>query len=259
VQKGIIAEINKLNEEIKKCIKCRLSVTRINALCGEGNTNAKLMLIAQAPGENEDREGRMFIGPSGKVLDELLKEADINREDIYMTNLVKCMLPKYRKPKQDEIKICSGYLDEEIKMINPEVLVPLGYYAIKYIFDKYGINLPLKSEFEQVYCRIFLTGDKKVFPLQHPAAVLYHSSIKEKVVEDYRKIKVLLFDCRWYPVCPMKRFYEDGKLDKKWVELYCKGDWESCIRYKMEEEGKLHPDWMLPDGSINERLREIYF
>jgi len=254
----MIAEIEKLNNKIRKCRKCRLSETRINPLCGEGNKNAKLMLIAQAPGENEDREGRMFIGPSGKVLDELLREAGISREEIYMTNLVKCMLPKYRKPKQDEIKICSGYLDKEIKLINPKVLVPLGYYAIKYIFEKCNIPLPPKSEFEQVYCRIFLTDNKKVFPLQHPTAVLYHDSIKEKVAKNYRKLKVLLFDCKWYQVCPMKRFYEEGKLDKEWVELYCKGDWDSCIRYKMEEEGREHPDWMLPDGSIDERLHKLY-
>jgi uracil-DNA glycosylase family 4 len=253
----VTAEIEKLNRMIRECKKCRLSGTRMNPLCGEGNIGARLMLIAQAPGENEDREGRMFIGPSGKVLDELLKKADISRKEIYMTNLVKCMLPKYRKPKQDEISLCSGYLDKEIELINPKILVPLGYYAIRHIFEKFSIQLPAKSEFEEVYCRIFLTDDKKVFPLQHPAAVLYHSSIKEKVVKDYRELKVLMSDCKWYQVCPMKRFFEQGKLDKKWVELYCKGDWKSCIRYQMEEEGKPHPDWMLPDGSIDERLHKI--
>ena len=88
-------KLDDLNEEIKRCQKCRLYKSRINALCGEGDPNAKLMLIAQAPGENEDREGKMFIGPSGKVLDELLEISDIDRKEIYMTNLVKCMLPKY--------------------------------------------------------------------------------------------------------------------------------------------------------------------
>ena len=137
-------KIDELNREIKRCIKCRLSETRINALCGEGHLNAKFMLIAQAPGENENREGKMFIGPSGKVLDELLSITNINREDIYMTNLVKCMLPKYRKPKQDEIEICSKYLDKEIEIINPKILFPLGYYATKYLFDKYAIPFPSK-------------------------------------------------------------------------------------------------------------------
>jgi len=81
-------EIDELNKMIKECKKCRLSETRMNAICGEGNLNAKIMLIAQAPGEKEDKEGRMFIGPSGKVLDELLSTAGIKRDEIYMTNLI---------------------------------------------------------------------------------------------------------------------------------------------------------------------------
>jgi len=247
-------KIDDLNKEIKKCNRCRLSETRINALCGEGDLNTKIMLIAQAPGENENKEGKMFIGPSGKVLDELLRIANVGRNEIYMTNLIKCMLPKYRKPKQDEIKICSKYLDEEIKLINPKTLAPLGYHATKYTFEKYALCLPSKPEFPEVYGNIFLSKDKKILPLQHPATVLYNPSLKEEMIKNYRKIKVLLENCKWYPVCPMKRFYEEGKLNKKWVELYCKGDWESCIRYQMEERAAPHPDRMLPDGSIDERL-----
>lgn len=250
----MLEEIGELNKKIKECRKCRLSETRINALCGEGNINAKLMLIAQAPGENEDKEGKMFIGPSGKVLDELLEEAGVTREEIYMTNMVKCMLPGYRKPKQDEIKICSLFLDKEIEIINPAVLVPLGYYATKYIFGRYNIPLPSKIEFNNVYSKIYLLDSKKVIPLQHPAAVLYNDSIKTELMKNYRKLKILLSDCKWYQVCPMKRFYESGILDRKWVELYCKGDWERCVRYWMEEKGETHPDWMLPDGSIDKNL-----
>ena len=86
--------IEELNKLIKNCFKCRLSETKVNTLCGEGDLNAEIMLIALAPGENEDREDKMFIGPSGKVLDELLLASDIKRENIYITNLIKCMLPK---------------------------------------------------------------------------------------------------------------------------------------------------------------------
>ncbi|MCD6117553.1 uracil-DNA glycosylase [bacterium] len=250
-------KIDELNKKIKKCNKCRLSETRINALCGEGNLNTKLMLIAQAPGEKEDKEGKMFIGPSGKVLDELLRLADISRKKIYMTNLLKCMLPKCRKPKQDEIEICGQYLNKEIKLINPKILVPLGYYATKYTFNEYGIPLPPRIEFPLVCSKLFLTGDKKIFPLPHPAALLYNPSLKEEMTKSYRKMSVLLEDCKWYPACPMKRFYEEGKLDKKWIELYCKGDWESCIRYQMEERGESNPDWMIPDGSIDEGLHKL--
>ena len=249
-------KIDELNRKIKECRKCRLFKTRMNAVCGEGNLNARIMLIAQAPGEKEDREGRMFIGPSGKVLDELLKSAGIKRQEIYMTNLIKCMLPKYRKPKQDEIRACSYYLNEEIKLINPEILVPLGYYATCYIFQEHSISLPSKAEFSSIFGKLFLAKGKKILPLPHPAILLYNPEFKQDLIKSYGKLRVLLEDCKWYPVCPMRRFYEEGKLDKKWIELYCKGDWESCIRYQMEEKGKVHPDWMLPDGTLDERLQK---
>lgn len=251
----MITEIEKLNQKIKECRKCRLSETRSNALCGEGDINSRVILIAQAPGEKEDREGKMFIGPSGKVLDELLEKSGVSREEIYMTNLIKCMLPGYRKPKQDEIDICSQYLEREIEIIGPSILVPLGYYAAKYIFNRYSIPVPAKSEFNNVYTRGFLLNGKKVFPLQHPASILHNNSVREEVTKNYRKLKALLTDCKWYQVCPMKRYYESGMLDKKWVELYCKGNWASCVRYWMEERGEEHPDWMLPDGTIDKKLR----
>ncbi len=252
-----MAVVDDLNEEIRKCKKCRLSETRMNALCGEGNLNARIMLVAQAPGETEDEKGRMFIGPSGKVLDGLLRSVDVDREELYMTNLIKCMLPKYRKPKQDEIEICSNYLDEEIELIDPMVIVPLGYFATRYIFEKYGIVLPPKEEFPKVYGALLLAKDRKILPLQHPTALLLNTSIQEEMIENYRKMRIVMMDCKWYPVCPLKRFYEEGQLSEDWIDLYCKGDWEICIRYKMEESGEPHPDWMLPDGSIDKRLREL--
>jgi len=247
-------EIHELNKMMRKCNKCRLSETRTHAICGEGKIGARLMLIAQAPGENEDREGIMFIGPSGKVLDELLKISDINRKELYMTNLVKCMLPKYRKPKQDEIDMCSGYLDREIELINPKTLVPLGHYATTYILKKYSFPLPSKPEFYTIYGKLFLSDDRKILPLQHPAAVVYNPTLKEVLANNYHKLHVLSRECKWYHVCPMKRYREEGILDRKWVELYCKGDWESCQRYHMEESGEPHPDWMLPNGTLDEKL-----
>jgi uracil-DNA glycosylase family 4 len=250
-------EIKRLNKEIRACNKCRLSETRINALSGEGDLNARLMLIAQAPGENEDQEGIMFIGSSGKVLNELLQISDVDRNEIYMTNLVKCMLPKYRKPKQDEIDICSSYLDREIELIDPEILVPLGHYSTTYIFKKNNLTIPSKQEFYALYGRLFLSTSRKILPLQHPAAILHRPELKEVVIKNYHKLKTLSEDCKWYALCPMKRFYENGGLERKWVELYCKGDWENCIRYQMEESGEPHADWMLPDGTIDEELRNM--
>jgi DNA polymerase len=180
-----------LNAEIKRCTKCRLADTRTNVLCGEGPLNAELMLIAQAPGEQEDKKGRMFIGPSGKVLDELLQMVHFDRQKIYMTNLIKCMLPKNRKPRSDEIAPCSPHVDREIELIDPTILVSLGYYATRYLFEKYGIPLPLKARFHEVHGNPLEAGSKKILPLQHPAAVLHDISVKNAMVTNYRKMQFL--------------------------------------------------------------------
>lgn len=245
-----------MREEIKHCNKCLLSETRKNALPGEGNPEARVMLIAQSPGEKEDEEGRMFVGPTGKVLDELFGKLGIERSNFYLTNLIKCMLLNYRKPRPEEIEACSEYLDREIELINAEIISPLGYYSTQYICNKYDYAVPDKKEgLKNLYGRLFLTRGKKIYPLTHPTALIFDTTDKEKIKKDYAKLKVLLSECKWYNVCPMKRFYSDDILESKWVELYCKGDWKSCVRYEMEEKGEPHPDSMLPDGSIDPRLK----
>lgn len=246
-----------LRMEIQKCHKCRLADTRTFALPGEGKTHAEIMLVAQAPGNTEDRQGKMFVGPSGRVLDEFLDAAAIDRKDIYMTNLVKCMLPRYRRPKRDEIEACSYYLGQEVELVDPEKLIPLGYFAAKYLFDNSGLPLPFKHDFHKISGRLFLAGARKILPLKHPAAALYNPEIKKEMENNYKKIGTLLHDCKWYLVCPMKRYYEQGQLDRKWIELYCKGDWERCVRCQSVEKGEYHPDWMLPDGTIDESLRAL--
>jgi DNA polymerase len=245
-------DIAALNKEIKDCKKCILSITRKNVLCGEGNLRARILLVAQAPGELEDLQGRMFIGPSGRKLAELLVTAHVKREDVYMTNLIKCRLPKNRKPKQEEILACSQYLDREITIIKPDVIVPLGYYATRHIYQKYNIQPNASTIFNNFYC----LGDIKIFALRHPAALCYGNSLLQEMTENYKKLSVFMTECKWFPTCPMKKYYEDGRLDEKWVSCYCQGDWERCIRFDLEERGVPHPDWMLPDGRIDERLRE---
>ena len=248
--------ISKVSGLIKCCKNCGLSQTRIHALGGEGNLDARVMLIAQAPGDREDREGRMFIGPSGKVLDELLNEAGVRRDEIYMTNLIKCKLPGNRRPKQAEIDACAPFLEQEIALVAPAVIVPLGYYATRFIFSRYSISAPEpRKEFSQLYGGLFLAQNKKVFPLPHPSSLLHNCSFKPETVEKYRKLKVLSRECKWFPACPMKGFYQTGQLDRHWIESYCKGDWERCVRYQMEERGEFHSDRMLPDGSLDERLK----
>ena len=179
-------------KELQNCKLCDLYKTRLNALVGEGNNNADIMLIAQAPGELEDKENKMFIGPSGKMLDKLFQYAQISRDEIYMTNLIKCNLPQNRRPKQKEIKVCSKYLDEEINEINPKILVPLGYYATKYLFEKYSLNEFTKNEFPKLIGNIFSTENRKIYPLSHPASLLYHSEYIDKSIENLKILESLL-------------------------------------------------------------------
>lgn len=179
-----LGKFEELNDEIKNCERCRLRRTRSNALPGKGDISSDLMLIAQAPGETEDEEGRMFVGPSGGVLDELLSEAGVSREVLFMTNLLKCMLPNYRKPRRDEIEACSSFLDREIQLVDPALVCPLGYYSTRYVFRKYGIRE--KLEFPEICGKIVSVSDKSILPLGHPAAILYDDSVREEMIEDYK-------------------------------------------------------------------------
>jgi len=245
-----------LNREIQQCHLCRLHLTRMHALCGEGSLQARMVLVAQAPGKQEDVAGDMFIGPSGKVLDDLLGHAGVHREEIYMTNLVKCMLPKYRKPKQDEIEQCSRYLDRELDIIDPEVIVPLGQYATRYIFEKYHIAVPSTAAFATVYGTLSVRGSHKIYPLRHPAALLYHASLESTMKDHYQKLQVLQTPCQWYASCHLKQLYDRGQFERLWGARYCQGDWESCTRYQVRAQGLSHPESLLPNGTIDRALRE---
>lgn len=248
--------LESLNHRIRECQICRLSSTREHALTGEGNADARVMLVALSPGKNEDKEARMFIGPSGQILNKVFNAIGIRREVLFMTNLIKCALPKNRRPKTDEIEACCRFLHKEIAIIHPEVIAPLGYYATRTLLQKYHADPPrARSDFVDLYGRIIFSDHQKFLPLPHPASLLYNPTFEPLTVEKYKKLTTLLNECKWYPFCPMKQFCESQRLERRWIELYCKGDWENCVRYKMEETGRYHPDWMLPDGSCDERLR----
>lgn len=181
-----------LNREIQSCQKCRLAETRTHALVGEGNRDAILMLIAQAPGDMEDRENRLFIGPSGAILDSLLTDAGVSRDSIFITNLLKCRLPRCRRPKLDEIEDCSDFLLREIAIINPKVLVPLGYYATRYFIQKYEIPYPdPRSEVPDLFGQKIIVDGRLIYPLPHPASLIYNENYWPLTQEQYRKLKVL--------------------------------------------------------------------
>lgn len=182
-----------LNYQIRACEKCGLSVTRKNALCGEGNIGASLLFVALSPGAKEDLGNRMFIGPSGQVFNKLLQAAGIERQSVYMTNLVKCLLPKNRKPTNDEIKSCSCFLHNEILIIQPLIIVPLGYYATRSILTKYHTDTTsAEMSFKNINGKLLVLDKIKIFPLTHPSALLYNPSFESETRAKYIKLKSLL-------------------------------------------------------------------
>lgn len=182
-----------LNYQIRACKKCGLSDTRKNALIGEGNINAGILFVALSPGAKEDLGNRMFIGPSGQVFNKLLQAAGIERQSVYMTNLVKCLLPKNRKPTYDEIKSCSCFLHNEILIIQPQIIVPLGYYATRSILTKYHAD-PSQEEmsFKNINGKLLILDGMKIFPLTHPSALLYNPSFEAGTKAKCIKLKSLL-------------------------------------------------------------------
>jgi len=135
----------------------------------------------------------MFTGPSGQVFDKLLQAAGMNRESVYMTNLVKCMLPQNRKPTMNEIEACSFFLDDEIEIIQPQIIAPLGYYATRSILAKYHADTSkTEMSFKNVNGLLLNLGGMKIFPLTHPSALLYNPTFESGTIEKYKKLKTLL-------------------------------------------------------------------
>jgi len=185
--------LDRLNREVSTCTRCRLAATRTHALCGEGDLDARLLLVALSPGTKEDLSDRMFIGPSGPVFDRLLGAAGITRDQIYMTNLIKCLLPKNRRPKMAEIEACSPFVEREIRTICPRVVVPLGYYATRTILTRYHADPPpAREDFRPLYASLIVADGQAIFPLPHPSFLLYRPAFEHETAEMYRKLASLL-------------------------------------------------------------------
>ena len=177
-------------EELKKicinCTLCNLSKTRTNVVFGEGNPKAKLMFIGEAPGEQEDKSGRPFVGRAGKLLTKIISNVlNLSREDVYITNIVKCRPPNNRVPTIEEAIKCKPYLLKQIDIINPKILVCLGKTAFMYLMDS---DLPITK----VRGRVFELKEKKVIPTFHPSYLLRNPSAKKDAFKDFLLIKSLL-------------------------------------------------------------------
>lgn len=172
-----------LRAECLECRKCPLCEGRTNVVFGEGNENADILLIGEAPGANEDIEGRPFIGRSGKLLDSMLEEAGLSREkNIYITNMAKCRPPENRDPKPAETEVCREWLTRQIELIKPKIIVCVGRISAQKIIDK---SFKVTQQHGQ-----FVEKDGILYTATyHPAAILRNINNKPYALEDWVKIR----------------------------------------------------------------------
>ena len=181
-------EMPRIESEIRSCNLCTLSNTRKKAVPGEGPRDAKIMLIGEGPGHHENEQGVPFVGAAGKLLDQLLENVGLQRSDVYITNVVKCRPPGNRDPQPIEIEACSKYLDRQIDLINPRVIVTLGRFSMSRWF--HGVRI------SDIHGQAKRDGNRWVVPMFHPAAALHNSKYRPLLVEDFKKLPQLAADSR---------------------------------------------------------------
>lgn len=184
--KKIFQELKKIEEEIKKCTKCDLHRFRIQAVPGNGVYNTKIMLIGEAPGKNEDEQGLPFIGQAGKLLEQMLNKIGLSRNDIFITNVVKCRPPENRDPQPTEIQACVPYLFQQIQLLDPKLIILVGKYSVNSVL---GINLKISH----LKGRVFIKDNRYIFCTYHPAFVLRNYSLYiDEYIFHFEKIKKVL-------------------------------------------------------------------
>ena len=169
-----VARLDELRTVALSCTACRLAEGRLNVVFGDGNPSADVVFVGEAPGAREDEQGLPFVGPSGKLLERLLSEIGLRREDVYIANVVKCRPPKNRDPRPDEIEACKGYLRKQLGLIDPKVVVTLGNFSSKLLLNtETGITRLRGTAYEW--------WGRYLVPTFHPAAALRGSA---QVLED---------------------------------------------------------------------------
>lgn len=176
--------LDQLQEKLKAWKGCPLC-ENANPVLGEGDPHAEIMFIGEAPGQKEDELGRPFVGPAGKLLDELLISIGLKRENVYISNVVKYRPPSNRDPTPEEKEQCMPWLQLEIAIINPKVIVPLGRHALGHFFPELNITSAHGKPFK-------ITDDTWVFPIYHPAASLHNPNLKQALHQDFQSLKQFL-------------------------------------------------------------------
>lgn len=178
-------DIRKVIKEVKKCKKCRLFATRTNVVFGEGRLDADLMFIGEAPGEEEDKEGRPFVGKAGKLLTQLMEEVGIKRKQCYICNVLKCRPPNNRDPERDEIEQCKIYLFKQIEFVKPKVIVTLGRHAYNTIFDTDERVTKIRGKIKEFM-------GIKIVPTYHPSFLLRNENKIKETIWDLERAKANL-------------------------------------------------------------------
>jgi len=182
--------IEKLRKQIAECTRCSLHQTRTNTVPGEGDVDADIMFIGEAPGRNEDLQGKPFVGRAGDVFDKLLKSINLTREQIFLCNILKCRPPENRNPLPNEINSCIGSLDIQIKIVNPKVIGTLGNFSTAYIFEKFNVPpAKISAVAGKVIDITTPFGPKKIIPVFHPAVATYDINKTDLLIEHFQAFK----------------------------------------------------------------------
>lgn len=179
------SQLEALYEEVSKCQKCPLYSTAMQGVPGEGNANADVVFVGEGPGKDEDQQGRPFVGAAGKFLTELIESIGLSREEVYIANVVKHRPPGNRDPLPEELAACTPWLDKQIEIIRPKLLVTLGRYSMTYYLGE-GMSI------SKIHGQPKRRGGRVIMPMYHPAAALYRGNLRPVLKADFAKIPKVL-------------------------------------------------------------------
>jgi len=185
-----------LYKEIASCQDCELAKCRIKVVPGEGPEDAELLFIGEAPGWHEDQQGRPFVGPAGAFLDQLLASIGLSRKQVYIANVIKCRPPGNRDPLPAEIQACRKWLDHQIEIIHPRMIVTLGRYSLARYFPNQSIS--------KIHGKARKEGDIIYYPMYHPAAALHQGSLHQIIEADMLRIPEILAQAEKIAEAPVK-------------------------------------------------------
>ena len=186
-----MSELEELHQRIAACPDCDLCRTRTHAVPGEGPPNAEVLFVGEAPGFYEDQQARPFVGPAGRFLDELIASIGLRRDQVFITNVVKCRPPNNRDPLPGEIDACRKHLQRQIELIQPRIIISLGRYSLAWFSPRDAIS--------KVHGQAKVRDGVYFIPMYHPAAALHAGNMRKVIEEDFRKIPAVLERAREAP------------------------------------------------------------